>query len=299
MLNAKEITHLLYLLDDPDDEIIREIEGRIMSFGLEVIPYLEQATETEEDSLRMERMRNLITALRKTQLMEELVMWHETEEQDLLEALLILNRIEDPSVDRLEINRILDKIKLDAWLELNYDLSSFEQVKILNYIFFEVHQFKGNTTDYHHIDNSILSRVLQHKKGNPVLISVVYSLIAQRLNIPVYGVNLPQHFVLGYKSSEGIEMLRRFNDPSSVSKDTPGDVLFYINAFSDGLVLSYESLKSFLEQLKIEPKAEYFNICSNLDIVRRILRNMMFSYDRDSDDSKKNLTEEMLRRVSS
>ena len=125
------------------------------------------------------------------------------------------------------MDRILDKIKLDAWLELNYDLTSYEQIKILNYILFDVHKFRGNTTDYHHIDNSLIHKVLTEKTGNPVSISIVYAIIAQRLNIPVYGVNLPQHFVLGYKSSEGIELLKRFNDPSTIKSNQKGDILFW------------------------------------------------------------------------
>ena len=66
---------------------------------------------------------------------------------------------------------------------------SFEKVKILNHNFFEVHQFEGDTEEYHHSKNLYIGSVLDRKKGNPVGLAIVYSLVAQRrLNIPIYGV---------------------------------------------------------------------------------------------------------------
>jgi regulator of sirC expression with transglutaminase-like and TPR domain len=297
MIDPQEINNLIYLLDDPDQEIFEQISGRILSLGSKVIPYLEDAIETQTDTTQLERLRYLSHELKRSLRIDELRAWAQDDENDLLDGLMIINQIEYPEVERVEIDRMLEKIKLDAWLELNYDLSSFEQIKILNYVFYELHQFKGNTTEYHHVDNNFISKVLENKKGNPVSLSIVYAMIAQRLNIPVYGVNLPQHFVLGYRSSEGIELLKRFNDPTSLSKDNQGDILFYINPFSDGLVLSYESLKNFLEELKIEPRPEYFTTCSNVDIIRRVLRNLMFSYEKAENHSKRALVEEMLQSI--
>ena len=62
-----------------------------------------------------------------------------------MDGVFIINKILDPNLDRQSIENQLDKIKLDAWLELNYDLTSFEKVKILNRIIFDVHKFTGDT----------------------------------------------------------------------------------------------------------------------------------------------------------
>jgi hypothetical protein len=96
---------------------------------------------------------------------------------------------------------------------MNFDLNPTEKVKILNYILYQVHGFKGNVDSYHDPSNSFLNQVLETKKGNPILLAVLYILIAQRLNIPIYGVNLPQHFVLAYLEEKGKSNLEmRFND---------------------------------------------------------------------------------------
>src|SRR6478736_249860 len=97
------------------------------------------------------------------------------------------------------INKKFDRIRLDIWLELRYDYSAYEKIKIINHVLYNVHGFKGNTDQYHDPSNSFINNVLESKRGNPIMLAVVYMLIAQRLNMPIYGVNLPQHFVLGYK----------------------------------------------------------------------------------------------------
>ncbi|MBO6515907.1 MAG: hypothetical protein JJ975_05085 [Bacteroidia bacterium] len=294
MIDEKELSNLIYLLDDTDDEVIEQVEHKIMSFGHEAIPFLEQASLNEEEVIRLQRIQNILRELKRTEIIHDLEQWKLHDSENLLKGLLILERLEFPYVDEQEIHNKLDKIRLDAWLEFNYDLTSFEQIKVMNYIFFKVHKFKGNSDHYHDINNSFISKVLETKTGNPVSMGIIYSLIAQRLNIPVFGVNLPQHFVLGYKSLEGLEIIKSFNEESSIPEGGDNDIMFYINPFTDGLILNGDSIRSFLEQLKIEPKPEYFSICSNVEIVKRVLRNLAFSYGKAEQKEKSEMVQRIL-----
>ena len=217
---------MLYLLDDTDDRVVEHIESQIMELGVSAIPLIEARCILEENPNRLDRMLFLIKSIQEQTLAEELKQWMKTEEQDLLDGLLIINKLKDSSVSRQSIDIKLDKIKLDAWLELNYDLTSFEKVKILNHIVFDVHKFKGDTEAYHHSDNSFISSVLERKTGNPISLAIIYSLVAQRLNIPVYGVNLPQHFILGYVKDFDWPPLLMFNDPSAGGNEQGGDILY-------------------------------------------------------------------------
>lgn len=256
---------------------------------------LEEASVTDENfGPRRDRMYQIIHELKRSEIIAELTKWNNQREPDLMEGMLILEKIENARVNQQSIENQIDKIRLDAWLELNYDVTSFEQIKILNYIFYEVHGFKGNIKDYHSSNNSFLSTVLANKTGNPVSLAIVYSLIAQRLNIPVYGVNLPQHFVLGYQSVEGVEIIKVFNDPSTLNPDNADNIMFYINPFSDGLILNFESLKAFLTQLNIEHKPMFFRVCTNPEILQRVLRNLQFSYEKQEEPAKVELVKQML-----
>ena len=134
---------MLYLLDDSDERVVEEIEQRLMDMGSEIIPILEKAWPDETNARRLERILHLIKEINTRVLCEELKRWKATEAQDLLSGMLIVDKLNNPLSDRQLIENKLDKIKLDAWLELKYDLTSFEKVKILNYVMFDLHKFKG------------------------------------------------------------------------------------------------------------------------------------------------------------
>jgi regulator of sirC expression with transglutaminase-like and TPR domain len=90
------------------------------------------------------------------------------------------------------------------------------------------------------------------------------------LHIPIYGVNLPNHFILAYV------------DPDLPSKDyesiTKSNILFYINAFSNGVILNEKDILIFLKELQIEPIESFFVPCSKKTILLRIISNLIASY---------------------
>jgi hypothetical protein len=55
-------------------------------------------------------------------------------------------------------------------------------------------------------------------------------------------------------------------------------VLFYINTFARGSIFDTEEIKSFLDGLKVEYKRDFFEPCSNTAIIRRMLTNLISSY---------------------
>ena len=62
----------------------------------------------------------------------------------------------------------------------------------------ERHGFAGDRERYDHPDNSMLDRVLTTRRGLPILLSVVYMETARRAGIPLAGVGLPGHYVVGH-----------------------------------------------------------------------------------------------------
>src|SRR5690606_22333738 len=107
-----------------------------------------------------------------------------------------------PDLDEQKIINQLEDIKRDIWMQMVYDMSAVEKVKLINHILYGVHGFAGNTANHQDPQNSYLSQVLETRKGNQILLAVIYSIIAQKLDIPIYGVNLPQHFILAYVDEE-------------------------------------------------------------------------------------------------
>jgi regulator of sirC expression with transglutaminase-like and TPR domain len=284
MNDRKEIEALIYLLDDTDDEVIEQVQERLMSLGDEALMVLEEVLYQLEESIQIERVQGLIKKLKFDKNIQYFSIWKQTGAEDLLGAVIEIARIRFPDIERQEIENAIDKIKLDAWLEMQYDLTSYEKVRILNHIFYNVHKFQGDSEDYHNADNSFINKVLKRHRGNPISLAIIYSIVAQKLNIPIYGVNLPQHFVLGYKAGDDLEIIKAYNDSSELDQSPGSEILFYINPFSQGLVLSHQSIYEFLKQINVEPRDEYFNVCSNVEIIQRILRNLIYTYEKEKND---------------
>jgi regulator of sirC expression with transglutaminase-like and TPR domain len=111
--------------------------------------------------------------------------------------MVIIERLANPNCNYTELNQSIEAIRLAAWLELNDELTSFEKIKVLNHVLFLIQDLKGSTDTYHEASSSFLGDVLRNKTGNPLSLSIIYMILAQRLSIPVYGINMPQHFMLG------------------------------------------------------------------------------------------------------
>lgn len=294
-MEAGSITALLSLLDDPDEEVYQQIRLQFLKLGEEAIPRLEECLYESNEPLVIMRTQELLGGLRRQKALEKLKAWQNSQQDDLLAAMIIIDQLRYPDTERQEIENQIDRIKLDVWLEMHYDLTSFEKVKILNHIFFEVHHFKGNNEDYYQASNSYLSKVLQNKLGNPISLGIIYSMVAQRLNIPVYGVNLPRHFILGYMSDAEEPAPDQYNDPSALEpQGGERDVFFYINAFNKGAVFNRAHVAAFLQQMNIKPEEKHFGFCSNVDIVKRVLRNLCNAKGGNEDESLKEIFGEML-----
>ena len=59
-MNVKEVESLIKLLDDPDTEISRHVEDKLLSYGNDVIGYLENAWSQSLDTILQERIENLV-----------------------------------------------------------------------------------------------------------------------------------------------------------------------------------------------------------------------------------------------
>jgi regulator of sirC expression with transglutaminase-like and TPR domain len=57
--------------------------------------------------------------------------------------------------------------------------------------------FRGDTGDYADPRNSLLDQVLNRRLGIPISLSVVMLEVGRRLNIPLHGVGMPGHFLVG------------------------------------------------------------------------------------------------------
>lgn len=273
----REITALISLIDDPDEGIYRQVRDRIVSLGDPVVPVLERAWEVDQlGDLFRTRIEDILHSIHISSVQARLRAWVASSGEDLLEGAMIICRYRYPDLDEQRVKARLSAIRQDIWLELNDHLTAFEKVRVFNHILFQVHGFKGNKRNYHAPQNSYLNEVLDARKGNPLSLAIIYQVLAEDLDLPLRGVNLPNHFVLAYM------------DEGSVGGGQDGrqNILFYVNAFSQGDILGRNEIDEFLQKLNLPNKQDFYHPCTNLDIVRRQLNNLVHSYEKLNDPER-------------
>jgi regulator of sirC expression with transglutaminase-like and TPR domain len=264
-MNNNEIKALVSLLDDEDKEILSHVEQKIISLGDAIIPFLEEEWENNFNPSVQKKLEDLIHVLQFDSLKNKLHQWKESSEQDLLEGMWLIASYQYPDLSLDKLRKDLEQIYYEAWLEFKTNIHPFDQIKILNSIMFGKLKFGANTKNFHAPANCMLNVVLESKRGNPISLCVVYMLVANKLKMPVYGVNLPNLFVLTYKSKE---------------------TQFYINVFSKGIIFSKEDIDKYIGQLNLPPSDIFYQPCSNLEIIKRVLRNLVISFEKTGDTDK-------------
>ncbi len=270
-IDEKELTALISLLDDNDSEVSHHVEQKLLSLGTSVIPYLEK--EWMKNSLIPDvrvKIEDIIHELQYELLKERLKAWKEEGAENLMEGMMLVANYQYPDLSLGYLNRKLEQYYYEAWKEFNGDYTPVQEVKILNDIMYNRLKFRPNSKNFHSPSNGMINLVMESKKGNPLSLCVIYLLMAQRLKLPIYGVNLPNLFIVTYKTEE---------------------TQFYINVFNNGIIFTTEDIDNYIEQLHLAKQDIYYQPCSNVDIVIRALRNLIASFEKlgeykKSDDVK-------------
>lgn len=264
-LTDKELNALVSLLDDTDQEVRFHVRDRIISLGNDIIPYLEKKWENSFNPSIQKEIEDLVHDLQFSTLKTRLKNWKDTDDRDLLTGIWIINTYQYPDLEYEKLNAAMHQIYFDVWTSFNNNLDPYEQVRTINHVLFSKLKFASNTKNFHSPANSMLSAVLDSKRGNPLSLCGIYLLVAKKLGLPIYGVNLPNLFVLTYKSAEAN---------------------FYINAFNKGLIFSKKDIVNYLEQLKIPAMDDFFEPCAHIQIILRTLRNLAQSFEKLGEQDK-------------
>ena len=272
-MNEQQLKALVSLLDDDDKEVARLVETEIRQQGDKVIPFLESEWESAGFGVHVQRkIEDLIHDLQYKLTLDRLTDWRNGGNLDLLEGLWIVATYQYPDLSLTKLRADLEQFYYETWLEFKPDMHPIDQIRVLNSIFFNKLKFGSNTKNFHSAGNSMINVVLESRRGNPISLCCIYMLIAQKLNMPVYGVNLPNLFVLTYKHESA---------------------QFYINAFNRGLVFMKSDIDHYIAQLNIKTNETFYQPCTNLDIIKRVLRNLIMAFEKTGDTDKVKEIEQM------
>jgi regulator of sirC expression with transglutaminase-like and TPR domain len=275
------------LLDDTDDEVIEIVESKLLNEGAVFVPELEEIWLENTYPHLNDRIEEIIKRYQKISLLQDIDFWlAKKSEASALEAWVLASRVQYPGLKIGMVRAHLNQLKIDAWVKMGGVKNPLDQIQILNQVFFQTYGFKGNNDNYHNPDNSIITRVLETKFGNPISLSLLYMSVAHDLGLPLFGINLPQHFVLAYCRMNTPLNDNGTYDKSAIRLDNVDKVNFYVNAFSKGQIFTKESVDAFLKVIKVAPQPTFYRPCIPLEICHRILRNLHHAYAEQQDAEK-------------
>jgi regulator of sirC expression with transglutaminase-like and TPR domain len=276
-MNDNELKALISLLDDEDLEVVEHVEKQIRQIGGSMIPLLETEWEGSFNPALQKRIEELIHNLQYESVLDRMRDWKNGGGMDLLEGLWIVATYQYPDLSLDKLRQDIEQLFYDVWVDFKDDMHPDERVRALNHAFFTKLKFAPNTKHFHSPANSMINQVMESRRGNPITLCILYMLIANRLKLPIYGVNLPNLFVLTYKDNNVVQ--------------------FYINVFNRGLIFSRKDIDQYIDQLNLKQLSTFYQPCTNADIVRRVLRNLVLAFEKTGDVERVSEVERILEMV--
>jgi regulator of sirC expression with transglutaminase-like and TPR domain len=273
----KEISALFHLIDDPDEEVFDAISKKIVDYGRPIIPNLEHLWETTPDEITQQRIELLIHKLHYRDLTEDFRQWNVSGHHDLLLAALLVSKFQYPDLATTPVLQEVEKIRRNIWLELNNYLTPLEQVNIVTSILYSYYGLKGGEINYTEVNEFLLHKVLETKRGNQVSNGILYLLLCELLDIPVKAINVPKQFVLAYfKPGYSDENL-----PNPVHK-----IEFYIDPAS-GQVFTQNDVDNYFKRIAMPAIGAYFKPLNNKKVIQYLLSEFSKCFTDEKNTFKK------------
>jgi regulator of sirC expression with transglutaminase-like and TPR domain len=159
---------------------------------------------------------------------------------DLARAALYLAAAEYPALDVEAYVGRLDALAAEvAELALETPAPLGRLLNLSRYLFAE-QGFGGNTRAYFDPRNSFLNEVLDRRTGIPITLSVVYLELGWRLGLPLAGVGMPGHFLVGYYPPYQVQYVDVFNQGRMIGREDC--ILMLRGMYGGGFVFQEEHL---------------------------------------------------------
>ena len=148
-MKDSEIRALITLLEDPDWTVYEAVKSKLTDLGSEILPQIKNAWENSKSDIFLERSSVIISDVQFQQTFGLFKKWVQSDEANLFDGAFLIAKYNFPDLNQDEVMQKLDKIKRDAWLQMNDNLTPLEQIRVLNHIIFNIHKFTRNNMDFY------------------------------------------------------------------------------------------------------------------------------------------------------
>lgn len=273
-LTAGELKALVRLLDEEEKNAALICE-HLIAAGEAALPYLNEAMTSAQPIVR-DRARQIAEKLRFQSLVGQMERFSALAdwEMELEEGVFLIARYAYPDLDIDRYRRELDRMAYTISLSLRDEMYMEDVIDCINEHLFDRQGFRPDNRRFYDPENSYINRVIERRTGIPITLSVIYLLVANRLDLPISGVALPGHFLVRY--------------------DGPYETL-WIDPFNEGAVLSRDDCEELLRAMGYPILDEYLKPCSTRQILGRMLNNLVQVFERDENEEKAGEVKQLLR----
>ncbi len=266
-MNQSEFDSLIMLLDDTDPSVSAAVQQRLRNGGADIVANLEKVWQTSGNTAITKVLERLIHDIRIDGIASGLALWSKTDAENLLAGVAIYNRLLFPNVEQATIKAKIESICRPIWTEFNSSLTALEKVRIINHFLFN--QNKYTYSDDFTTQSHFISTLLNTGKANTNVLAVLYAIVAQHLQLPVYCVELPSALTLCYVDEYG--------------GGFDNNVLFYIDVRSRGTAYGSSEIADYLRSTNTDDDEKYYKPCGNLNTVRYLLYSLAQCFRRLKD----------------
>jgi len=272
-VDKSQIPYLVKLLDDESPTVRRHVTEKLRELG----PDLEVELEQFKEQLSADQLTLLKDILRQQQLAarrrEAWLEWptRESTYDQLERAYELLAEFQYDWKPPVELGALLDELAED-YRQSGRPLNPLGLSRFL----FITKKFRGNVDDYYDPLNSNLIHVVQSRQGIPISLASLFMLVGRRIGFVIHGCNVPSHFL--------------------AMADLNGERMLF-DCFNRGRVLT----RSESHRLRQALSPQFAHIIDEpstaVEIIARVLRNLINAYDMTEDADKRDQAIELLRDI--
>ena len=221
VLTPGDIDALIHLLGDEDEGVVAHARLALRSAGPTAAPFLEVASAVSGEPAIRDESRLVLEDIHVDGIEREWVALQATEEGVALEegAFLLERTIHPDRIRRTDEAR--DELRLLATgaREAVPETGSLERrLDDLRDYLHDACGFRGNRENYYDPENSFFSSVITRRTGIPVTLALVYLAMGRRLGLPLHGIGMPMHFLVGVRDDRDLRYLDPFHGGRDVSR---------------------------------------------------------------------------------
>ena len=200
-LSEKQRNALVTLLADDDPAVYRTIRKQLLSYGKDVIQWLQPHLLSGDPVLRR-RALEIVSHFGRQNSDENFLAFCLTngEDLDLEQATWLLARTQYPDINPHAYRALLDQWADRLRARVDPSAGAEQALQTINLFLFEELGFHGSDRYGDDPQNCYLNHVMDQRSGNPLSLCAVYLFVGRRLRLPMTGIGLPGHFICRYQS---------------------------------------------------------------------------------------------------